>query len=147
MRFKLAPEVYTPQQLSLLIDELKRQLRQHSHETVKAEVGNKPLPGDANATAFDAKAAEVLLGELEELVKSAPRVHLTLAAMPSEGLKRQLADWMRENVSPTVLVEFNYNSALLGGMVVRIGSRIFDWSFRRQILASAGEFTKVLRHV
>ena len=145
MKFKLAADVYTPQQLMALIDELKRQLRQHSHEAVKATVGGKATP--AATGTFDPKAAEALLRELEELVKSAPRVHLTLAAMPGEGMKRQLADWLRANVSPAVLVEFNYNSALLGGMVVRIGSRIFDWSFRRQILASAGEFTKVLRHV
>lgn len=145
MKFKLAADVYTPQQLTVLIDELKRQLRQYRHEAVKATVGGKAAA--AATGTFDPKAASVLLAELEELVKSAPRVHLTLAAMPSEGMKRQLADWLRANVSPAVLVEFNYNSALLGGMVVRIGSRIFDWSFRRQILASAGEFTKVLRHV
>lgn len=90
---------------------------------------------------------EALAGELVTLQGAAPVVHLTLAAMPAEGLKKQMAAWLRQNLSPQVLVNFGYHTAILGGMVVRVGSRTFDWSFRRQILAAAPEFARGLKHV
>jgi F0F1-type ATP synthase delta subunit len=44
-------------------------------------------------------------------------------------------------------VNFNYNRSLLGGMVVRAGSRVFDWSFRRQIIGAEEKFTEVFHRV
>ena len=136
----MSDEIFSPQGLIEAINLLGTQIKVYRHESIKA--GN-----DKNLVSFDIIAATQQLEELEARLKTAPRATITLAAMPSEGMKRDISTWMRQNIEPSLLMEFSYNSALLGGMVIRIGSHIYDWSFRRQILVSAGEFTKVLRRV
>ena len=72
---------------------------------------------------------------------------ITLAAPAGAGLKRTLAEWCRQNIDENLLVHFDFNATLLGGMVVNYGSRIFDWSFRRRILEDRAKFPEVLRRV
>jgi F0F1-type ATP synthase delta subunit len=72
---------------------------------------------------------------------------ITLAAPATTGIKKQLTAWCRDNVAPDVLVRFEFNQTLLGGMVVRFGSHIYDWSLRRQILDGRTKFPEVLRNV
>jgi F0F1-type ATP synthase delta subunit len=84
---------------------------------------------------------------LEDFSDSAPRVTVTLAAPAPNSLKQTIALWFRENIAPNTLVNFKFNSTILGGMVVVYGSRIYDWSFRRQILVSREKFPEVLRNV
>jgi F0F1-type ATP synthase delta subunit len=70
-----------------------------------------------------------------------------LAAPPSNGIKKTLVAWCRKNIATDILVNFDFNSTLLGGMVVRYGSHVFDWSFRRKILEEHSKFPGVLRNV
>jgi hypothetical protein len=99
--------------------------------------GNPPNP----------KSLDELIVALEDFASSAPRVSVTLAAPPTNSLKLTIATWFRQNISPNTLVNFKFNSTILGGMVVVHGSRIYDWSFRRQILATREKFPEVLRNV
>jgi len=62
-------------------------------------------------------------------------------------IQKNLVNWCRENIAPNILITFQFNATLLGGMVIRHGSNIFDWSFRRQILAARNNFPEVLRRV
>lgn len=158
--FNLPPEVYSLQQLDAVITELAAAAKAAGQAAVKEKVAGKAqavkmelspetkavikAAGKDAATSEDLTALAEDLGKLRE---SAPQIHITLAAMPAEGLKKQLAAWLRQNLSPQVLVTFGYHTALLGGMVVRTGSRTFDWSFRRQILAEAPKFAQRLHHV
>lgn len=88
-----------------------------------------------------------LIEELAEFEQSAPHISITLAAPAPLSLKRSLTAWCRQNVQPDVLVNFRFNSTILGGMVVSWGSHTFDWSFRRQILANLQKFPEVLKSV
>lgn len=90
---------------------------------------------------------EALINELQTLLNTAPQVTFTLAGPPSNGLKKSLIQWCREHVAGDVLVSFQFNKTILGGMVVRYGSHIFDWSIRRQLLANRDKFAEVLRNV
>lgn len=156
----LPPEIYSRQQLEAVTAELKAGLRLLQQAEVKQRSGvnaaaaapeyspeAKALLTAAGIEPSQAPALEALVTELAMLPESAPQVHVTLAAMPAEGLKKQLAAWLRKNLGPQVLVNFSYHTALLGGMVVRVGSRTFDWSFRRQILAAAPQFAERLSRV
>jgi hypothetical protein len=93
------------------------------------------------------KSIDDLISELENMEAKAPIVSITLAAPPPGNLKKTITKWCRENVAPDVLVDFAFNSTMLGGMVVRVGSHVYDWSFRRQILSSLQKFPEVLRNV
>jgi hypothetical protein len=92
------------------------------------------------------KNLEGLLLALEDFEASAPRVTITLAAPPPNSLKQSLSGWFRQNVSPNMLVNFKFNGTILGGMVISYKSHIYDWSFRRQVLANREKFPEVLRN-
>jgi hypothetical protein len=93
------------------------------------------------------KSLDDLILALEGFAHDAPRVTITLAAPPPNSLKQTLAAWFRQNIAPNTLVNFKFNATILGGMVVVYGSHIYDWSFRRQILAAREKFPEVLRNV
>jgi hypothetical protein len=88
-----------------------------------------------------------LIATLEGFKATAPSMTITLAAPAPGDLKQTLVGWCRQNISPDTLVTFKFNATILGGMVVHYGSHVFDWSFRRQILAARAKFPEILRRV
>jgi hypothetical protein len=160
MKIKLPDTVASAQDINSLIIELRDYNRWLTHETIKHQVGKghaSPAPEISASTQEvirNLKQTTPTSHDIDELIKSiddqkkaAPSLVMTLAAPPSASLKSELVFWCRKNVDPNVLVTFMFNSTLLGGMVVRYGSHIFDWSFRRQILANRSKFPEVLRRV
>ena len=93
------------------------------------------------------KSLDELITTLEDFEGSAPNITITLAGPPPGNLKTTLISWCRQNINPNILVDFKFDSTILGGMVIRYGSHIHDWSFKRQILASRDKFPEVLRRV
>lgn len=161
MKLKLPETISSPQDLKATILEVRQYARWFSHASVKKQVAGgrsaePPAISGAASSAIKEWAGdkpltldmlEDLLAALEDFEKSAPQLTITLAAAPGGGLKKTLVAWCRTHVEPNVLVNFDFNSTLLGGMVVRYRSHVFDWSFRRQILAARGRFPEVLRRV
>jgi hypothetical protein len=88
-----------------------------------------------------------LIAALETFQEHAPMLTITLPAPPTPGIKAKLVDWCRKNIATDTLVSFDFNAALLGGLVVKTDSHIFDWSFRRQILDNRAKIPEVLRNV
>lgn len=158
---KLPDAVYSPQDLSSLIMEVREYTKWFSHVTVKNRRGVKqdtqpPAASAATAELLKTWAGEQpltdqrldeLINQLQNLSEAAPTVTITLAAPAPEKLKQELTAWCRANLNPGMLVSFRFNATLLGGMVVRYGSRIHDWSFRRQIMEARSKFPEVLRRV
>lgn len=161
MKFKLDESVSSLQDLRGLVMEIHEYQRWFSHNAIKKQVHvrttTKPpeLTPAAKAVLREwcagkeltVKSLDELIKTLEDYGRKAPSITITLAALPSAGLKKTLVGWCRENVSPNIMVDFQFNSTLLGGLVVRSGSHVFDWSFRRQILAERNKFPEVLRRV
>jgi F0F1-type ATP synthase delta subunit len=46
-----------------------------------------------------------------------------------------------------MLVTVRFNSTIAGGMVVRLGSRMYDWSWRRLLMEQRSNYAEVLRRV
>lgn len=88
-----------------------------------------------------------LIVELEHIQKTAPTITITLAAAAPNEVKRALVTWCREHIDEDILVAFKFNATILGGMVVRYGSRIYDWSFRTRLMNNRNHFAEVLTHV
>lgn len=162
MSLKLPSSLSSPQDLQSVITELKNALKLLRQEEVKAKIGGheaqlavpeltKPaselLAAGLRGKPLSPPKVEELIQSLEQLKGSAPQIHLTLAAIPTASLKQQLVTWCREHIAEAVLVHFQFNSTILGGIVVRYGSHVYDWSFRRQLLAGKDDFTEVLRRV
>ncbi|QQS21903.1 F0F1 ATP synthase subunit delta [Candidatus Saccharibacteria bacterium] len=100
-----------------------------------------------SADGMTSASLEALIAQLETTKAQAKVMTITLAAPATNEVKKALVAWARSNIAPDILISFRFNSTLLGGMVVRFGSRIFDWSFRRTILNERYRFGEVLTRV
>ena len=157
MALKLPGTISSQQDLGALIVEIHDCIKWLTHESVKKKAGTKqaaPPPNMSPAAAalvHESGASldklEALIKELESTQRTAKIITITLAAQPSATVKETLVTWCRRELASDILVNFSFNRALLGGMVVRVGSRVFDWSFRRQIINAGDKFPEVLRRV
>lgn len=161
MSLKLPDSIISSQDLKSLAQEVRSYNRWLSHGLIKqraggGEVDPRPALSPTTVTVIQDWAQgkpvsqsmmDDLILELEDFSETAPQLTITLAAPPAGGLKRILSNWCRQNIDPAILVNFSFDSTLLGGMVVRHGSHIFDWSFRRQILTNLPKFPEVMRRV
>ena len=161
MRLLLPDNISSPQDVASLIIEL----REYSHWLAQKNILNRTHakheiePPTLTAAAkglingLDAKKIleqhdlDELINAIESLKSSLPVITITLAAPVTNDIRKKLVDWCRKNIAPNILVNFAFNATLLGGMVVRCGSHIFDWSFKRQILQNRNNFPEVLRNV
>ena len=153
--------IASPQDLMQLILEVKLYANWYAHESIhqrvvekKGEVAPAISPSTQKVISdwdslspVSTKGFSELIETLESYAKNAEVMTITLAAPVTQTVKASLVGWCRKNVSAHIFVSFRFNSTILGGMVVRHGSRIFDWSFKRQIIAASENFVKVLRRV
>lgn len=161
MKLKLPDSIASSQDVTALQLEVRDYARWFAHEAIKQRTNThstsaRPVLSDAcqqllreNTTKkeLDRATLDTLVKELEHHTRTAPTITLTLAAPATSSIKATLVKWCRTNIAPDVLVNFQFNATILGGMVVRYGSHVFDWSFRRDILANRGKFPEVLRRV
>jgi hypothetical protein len=161
MKLQLPNSVSSAQDVGALTLEIKEYTKWFTHNAIKQRVNAKrgAPPMEISPAAHElirnwcgkklltAQILDELLDALESFQRTAPSLTITLAAPANNSAKLTLVTWCRENIAPDVLVSFQLNTTLLGGMVVRYGSRVMDWSFRRQILASRANFPEVLRRV
>ena len=162
MKISLPDNILTPQDLRGAILEIRHYASWFSHNAIKRRVSAKksaseapelsPGAHDLLKQALEGKEPtgprlDKAIEDLEDFEGSAESMTITLAAMPGGTLKKTLAEWCRQNIAPNILVNFEFNSAILGGMVLNHKSRIFDWSFRRRILEERAKFPEVLKRV
>ena len=161
MNFSLPDKVASSQDLMALILDVKEYARWYDHESIKkqANVASEakefqPSPICAEILRDWCKTEPISKQRLDELImtletyqKKAPSMTITLAAPASRGLKTQLVSWCRTNIAPGMLVTFDFNATLLGGMVVRFGSHVHDWSIRRAVIENKAKLPEVLRRV
>jgi len=161
VKLKLPAAVASSQDLTALISEVHVYAKWVARESIRQRVSGKgtgakvelsPEAGELIRTWGGGKpptqaSIDSLLKQLETHRKTAPSITITLPAVPSGELKATLVNWMRQNLSSDILVNFRLNRNILGGMVVAYGSHIFDWSFRRKLLDSPIQFHEVLTRV
>lgn len=162
MKIKLPDSVSSTQDLKAVILEIRGYARWLSQASVKMKASGNNSYGEAPAVSEAAaslindwtkdnqlsqKSVDELIATLEDFEATTPSMTITLAAPAPNSLKKALISWCRTNINPNILVNFKFNSTIGGGMVVACGSHIYDWSFKRQILAAREKFPEVLRNV
>lgn len=160
MNLQLPSSISSRQDLKALILELRGLSRWFSQTATKQKV-SKSAPAEQPAMSPAAQelisqqaGKQINQADLDKLIKaledyagSAPYASVTLAAPAPNALRKELVEWFRKNVKPDILVDFKFNSTMLGGMVISYDSHVHDWSFKRQILAARAKFPETLRHV
>lgn len=147
----LPAEIHSPDQISELTMELRGYIDARRSKDVQKQAGVDASPPAMSAdlrSLYEAASnnngtPETLLDELETLLKNAPVVHLMLAATPGAELKQQLISWFRTEVDANTLVSFTVRRDLGGGVMVRAGSRIYDFTFRQKILDNKQRLTEL----
>jgi hypothetical protein len=161
MKFKLPDIIASPQDVTSLFFEIKDYSKWFLHESIKVESsikkvvkspemspGAKELLHDwSTKNPITRTSLDELISILEKYTSEAPVMTIVLAAPATNDIKSKLVGWCRNNLAKNMLVNFSFNTSLLGGMVIRIGSHIYDWSFRRQLLDNKSKFPEVLRNV
>ena len=161
MNLKLNNQIVSSEDLKDVIAELQEYAKWFNHASILAKVSKRK-----SETKFDLSdpfsnlieqwqdgkpltidSLDNLISNLKDYLAKTPKIRITLAAMPPLGIKKSLVDWCRANVSQALLVDFRYNSSLIGGMVVNVGSHTYDWSFKRQLLASKDKLDEVIKRV
>lgn len=158
---KLSEDIATRQDLQTVTLEVKNYAAWAEHAAVKKQV-TKAAKSDPPAISAAAagminqwqagkdtagQSLDGLIKSLEDFAAAAPHATITLAAPAPAKLKHDIVGWFRTAVRPDMLVDFKFDSTMLGGMMVACGSRVFDWSFKRQILAGRDKFPEVLKNV
>jgi F0F1-type ATP synthase delta subunit len=162
MKLQLPNSVITQQDVQTLLLGVKDYARWFSHVDIKKllKVKHRSDSGPdvtpevmelihdwAAQKPLSRQTLDELIDALQSFNNNASQLAITLAGPPPASLKRTLVEWCRKNIAPNTLVNFQFNSSLLGGIVIRNGSHVYDWSFRRQILESRNKFPEVLRRV
>lgn len=160
-KFSLPDDVVTPQDLASVILDIKRYNKWYQSEIIKqrtsvassepapevSDVASALLSQHAKDGQLSAQSLADLQSSLEYYKKHTQIITITLADIPSRPLRVELAEWCRKNIASDILIQFSCNSRILGGMVVRYGSHMFDWSFRTKLLSNKSIIPEVLRRV
>jgi len=161
MKLDIEDLVYSTQDLRAVILDVQKYSRwfsQYSNKKRISDSQSEPAPtlsevavgiikDFAKETPINQNSLDELVKYLNNIATESPRITITLAAVPPLKLKKLIVVWCRKNIKPNILVDFKFNSTLLGGMVIHYGSHVYDWSFRKQIMAKRQNFPEALRHV
>jgi len=161
MEIKLPTSIVSLNDLMDLIAEISSYLSWYNHQQIKSKVSKKASKDQYNLSPTAAnlirdslankqitsKDIESLIAKLKQLKDKSTTVTITLAAIPSPGIKKTLTSWCRDNISDKALINFNFNREILGGMVIKTNNHIYDWSIRRQLIASKDKLAEALSHV
>lgn len=115
-------------------------------KTVKAKLLADALSGTAPAEfvrflqAVVRRGRQGLLGEIAQEYQSLVdikenRVHagVTLTAAPDDQMQQQIVDRLTKVLGKEVRAHFRADGAILGGVVVRVGDRVYDGSLKRRL--------------
>ncbi len=69
---------------------------------------------------------------LEQILTTAPVVHLSFASDPSATFTSKIVTWLRQNVHPQLLVRLGLQPSIAAGCVMRTTNKSFDFSLRHR---------------
>lgn len=156
---KLPVDIYSPDQLSALILEVGGYSGRLRDAAVRAKTGSgqvslpevpdllAQLLEESGIKPNDTTAIDGLRKELEEKLKKSPVVHLMLAAHPTAAIKRQFTTWFRTEINPEILLTFAVRSDIGGGLILQAGSHVYDFSFKRRLLANKKRIAEIAASV
>lgn len=161
MTVKLPADVYSPDQVGIVLWELGRLIAQLRDASTRASVtGKADAEKDLHISSFllsvlhaekvssdDYKVLEKLQVQLQAVRSTAPVAHILLSALPNRALKRQLVEWCRENLHKELLMTFATRGDMGGGFILRIGSKQYDFTYRAQLLENRHRLTEIFDHV
>ncbi len=158
MAFELPSAIYSPDLLDSVVYEAQQYLDWYRQARVQKKVGataaEEPTHSAETLLVIEAwlDGKKPTLEAIEELIVylkalKLPVVHLTLAALPNHGQRARLVDWFRANVANNILIAFVADRNLGGGLVVRTPNRIFDYTWKEQLIAGRDKLPGIIHAI
>jgi hypothetical protein len=156
--FELPGAVYSSQLLESVTFDIEHYLDWYRDTKIKKKVGAKSAEEPTHSAETVLVIESWLAGKpptvesLEALVKylrelKLPEVHIMLAALPNRSQREALVDWFRANTTPHLLISFVADRNLGGGVVVRTPNRVFDFTWKQQLVASRDKLAGIVKRV
>jgi hypothetical protein len=157
-KFELPGAVYSPQLLESVIYDIQYYLDWYRQNQIRKKVGAKPKeePNHSDETVLVIKtwlgAKPATVEAMEELLvylkkMKLPQVHIMLAALPNMNQREMLVNWFRTNVGNGLLLSFVADRNLGGGVVIRTPNRVFDYTWKQQLIAGRSKLAEILKRV
>jgi hypothetical protein len=156
--FELPAAVYSPQLLESVVYDIQYYLDWIRQNQIRKKVGAQPKeePNHSAETVLVIEAwlagkpatlesIEALLKYLKEL--ELPEVHIMLAALPNHAQREVFVTWFRNNTTPHLMLSFVADRNLGGGIVVRTPNRIFDYTWKQELVAGRDKLAGIVRRV
>jgi hypothetical protein len=159
MAFELPSAVYSPQMLESVKYEIDEYLDWYRQTKIQKQVGAKSSSAQPNHSPetqlvieawLEGKPATVesldaLVEHLQKL--KLPEVHVMLAALPNREQREALVNWFRTNTTPHLLLSFVADRNLGGGTVIRTPNRVFDFTWKQELLNGRDKIAGIVRNV
>lgn len=104
--------------------ELKEKLKENKENLEKI----KSLKGERNI-----RELLFFLEFLRDNLTSFNKVNLQIAFDPSEKIISKISQWFEENLKEKVILNFEINPRIIGGVIVEYKGKIFDFSLKSQL--------------
>jgi hypothetical protein len=154
MNWVLPDNIQSPEQIEAALLDLSRLSDWLRRKTIKEGQLDEELATRAQAilapieqSAWTLELVDEVSKRLESLKSTAPLVRITLPGLPSPKLRAELVGWLRREINPNILVSFSFNRLLAGGMVIRAGSKIYDFSFSGALLKQRSRLAEMIHGV
>jgi hypothetical protein len=156
--FALPAAIYSPQLLESVIYDLQVYVDWIRQNEIRTRVGthlkDEPNHSDETVLVIEAwqKGEAPTIDSIQALIThlrnlKLPQVHITLAALPNHAQRQTLVEWFRSNATQQLLVSFVADRNMGGGVVIRTPNRVFDYSWRQELVAGRDKLAEIVRHV
>jgi len=81
---------------------------------------------------------------LDQLLKTAPLVHISFASEPAPRFLNEILNWFRTNVHPQTLLQVGLQPTIAAGCVVRTANKVFDLSLRTYLRQQEAYLVKLI---
>lgn len=103
------------------------------------------LASENNCNLLKQQERNLLQQFLQQLMASAPTIHISFASDPSAAFTAKIVAWLRTHVHNNILLQIGLQPSIAAGCVVRTQNQVFDLSLRNHFEAQKQQFTAVLQ--
>lgn len=157
-QFELPSAVYSPALLESVVYDIQFYLDWIRQNKIRSKVGAKAKAAPSHSAETELVIESWLVGQpatiesLGELLDhlrglNLPEAHLVLAALPNRAQRETLVNWFRANCSSQLLLSFVADRNIGGGVVVRTPNRVFDCTWKQQLVEGRSKLAEILKRV
>ncbi|MEX0934302.1 MAG: hypothetical protein WDZ42_00715 [Candidatus Saccharimonadales bacterium] len=143
--FSLPENVVTKRDVRLAIRQIEKLIEDDKDISSLSEPAKSIV--NINSDIVDSKGVNEIIKESRLFLKRAPLFDLILADYPYDSFTQDIGAWFRDNIDPESLIDISVRRGIGGGAILISKNKIFDMSFRLQLLESRDKIPEVLRRV